>query len=55
MKSAVRAGLAAAGRVGMVWQIFSLLNLLARCLAEPPHQANLARRSTADADLLAAV
>lgn len=53
MKRAVRAAFAAAGQVNAVWHVYKLLNMLARILAEPLHQADRARCSaSAAADAL---
>lgn len=49
MKRALRAAFATAGRVDGIWHAFKALDLLARCLAEPLREADLARRADREA------
>jgi hypothetical protein len=50
MKRVLRSGFAAAGRSDAVWQCFKGLKFVAACLAEPWHQADMARRRAREAD-----
>ncbi len=52
MKDSMRAAFAAAGRYEWAMQFFRGLNVLSRCLAEPLHQAQRARRARADASMV---
>lgn len=55
MKRALRAWMARAGRHDLVWQIFKSLKMLSAVLAEPWHQADMARRQARQAAMAVAL
>ena len=52
MKDSMRAAFAAAGKFEAGMRFFHGLNFIARCLAEPLHQAQRARRARSDAQMV---